>query len=199
MKVEITGHSLDQYLVTVEDASGKKEEFNVQTLLDIDEATLDQEVSTCAAVEHFWQQVAIDADFEYEEFKRVSYPQYEAHCDRYARYYIKGLGEKVGTEKAKDKVAVLVFSEQADRAHYSAVAFKGYQEECSKVGVRAKGEQEFDEEMYTYPSFEETEQVLLAFEYKARHLRAVASAFNQKVWSVKTKAADLRASKEARV
>lgn len=197
MKIEITGQSLDEYMVEVSDDQGRTETFNVQALLNIDEESLEQEVSTCAAVEHFWQQVAIDADKEAEEFERVSYAQFEAHCDRFARYYIKGLGEKVGTEKAKDKAAVLIFSEKADQSHFSSVAYKGYEEECRKVGVKPKAQMEFDEEMYSFPTFEETEQVLLALQYKAKHLRAVASAFNAKAWSVKTKAADLRASKEA--
>lgn len=190
MQVEISGQTPETFLVTVD-----SQVFDIASLLIVNEHNLEEEVRSCAAYEHFWAQVTLDAQKAFEEFERVQYAQYQAHVEKYARYYLKGLGEKTLTEKAKEKTAILIFSKPADnRGHDDQIAYRGYAEECQRVGVEPLTVEQFREEMYMYEgTYEDAEATFLGLKYKSEKLRAISSAFNSKSFNIKSRAADRRA------
>jgi hypothetical protein len=199
MEIDIRGASSVESFEVVVRFGNDEQTFNISRELLIGE-DLDQEVTHCATKEHFWHQAAIDSRLSLEEFEKVVYDEYQAWVQKYARYYLKGLGEK-GTTLTKshiDQTATLIFSREAmkiDVEKYTPVAYKGYEEECSRVGVRNTiTYSDFRLDMYRYEqSHEEWERHHIALKKKAEKLEAIAKAFNTKSWSIKTKAADKRA------
>lgn len=193
MEVIIEGQTISNFNVKI--ADGKRSEtFDIQEQLAVVDASLDLEVRDAAAQEHFWNQIAITAEEECREFEGTFYNQYLAHTEKYARYYLKGSGEKNPTGVAKEKCASLIFADEVDEMAEAAVAYLGYKEEMGKISIRPITEVEFHGAMYHYgDSYEQVERNRLALEFKAKRLKAVSAAFNTKSWSVKTAAADRRA------
>lgn len=201
MEVTIHGQTTQNFRVTVSDEHGN-EDFIISDLLVVSEADLEREVRECAALEHFWHQLAIDAELAKEKFETIDYAQYSAHIERYAKYYLKGSGEKNPTVGAREKAAVLIFSKNISDSQdeYVEAAYKGYTAEVSLIGVKPKNIAEFKDEMYLYdPSYEDAQTHLLALQHKANQLRAISAAFNTKSWSVKTLAADRRAAMQSNI
>lgn len=199
MEITVTGQTIKNFFVTVTDDTST-EEYDIASMLVIDESNMDQEIDAAAATEHFWAQAALTAEHTADTIENINYAQYAAHCERFARYYIRGLGEKTDTEKAKSKVAILLFSQMtsdARRQEFIEIAYKGHENEFTKVGLVPWSLKEFAEEMYSYPPFEEAEATVLAVRHHAKQIRTIASAFNQKSWTLKSKAATLRAARES--
>jgi len=199
MEVEIKGSgSVNCFEVVVHFEQAASRTFNITKELGIDE-NLDLEITQCAPNEHFWFQAAIEARSNLEEFEKIQYDKYQAWVQKYARYYLKGLGEK-GTSLTKgliEQTASLIFSKEGmdrDTDKYAPIAHKGYEEECRRVGVMAVPYAEFLYDMYiNTSSYEEWELMHISLNRKAEQLEAIAKAFNVKSWSVKVKAADKRA------
>lgn len=202
MEVTVNGQSTKNFTIVVSDEHGT-EEFDISALLVVDEHDLEREVKECAADEHFWHQLAIDADHEREQFEKIDYAQYIAHTEKYAKYYLKGSGDKNFTGAARESAAMLIFSNKAtddDKRVYAETAYKGYSSEASSVGVKSKNIADFTDDMFLYdPSYEDAQTHLLALKHKAERLKAVFSAFNTKSWSVKTLAADRRAAMQSNI
>jgi hypothetical protein len=196
MKVIVHGQTIENFRITVEDATGQVQEFDIAAELVVGE-DLDVETRDAAAKEHFWSQIALDAERDLEEYDKTFYNTYGAHTERFARYYLKAQGDKNPTGTAKEKSASLLFSENVDEDGQKANAFIAYQayiEEMAKVGVKKVPEADFRELMYSYEDpMEGIERMRLGMRYKHNQLKAVAAAFNTKSWSIKTLAADKRA------
>lgn len=200
MEIVVTGQTIHNFYVTVTDELGNSKEFDIASGLLIDETQLDEEIDTAAATEHFWAQAALFVEYHADEVEKINYAQFTAHCEKYARYYLRGLGEKTNTDKAKDKVATLLFSKSAtdkQRQEYIEIAYHGHKLEYDRIGISPWSQEEFESEMYSYPFFEDAEATVLAERYLAKQVRAIAQAFNNKSWTLKSKAATLRAAKEA--
>lgn len=200
MKITVKGQTIETFVVVVEDATGAIEEFDIAQLLVVNDGDLERETRDAAACEHFWNQIAIDAEMQLEEFDKTFYTTYGAHTERFARFYLKAQGDKNPTGTAKEKTASLLYTESADKDACAHIAYQAYSEEMGKIGVESFTEAEFKDEMYLYEqSMEQIERIRLAMRHKAAQLKAVAAAFNTKSWSIKTLAADRRASKSANV
>lgn len=198
--VEIEGHSLADFTVRVIDTRGHATEYNITEELKVNDQDLEREIRECASFEHFWHQLAHDADLAHEEFEKIQFAQYSAHTERYARHFLKGGGEKNPTGTAKEQAAVLLYSEGANKEVFAAQAYRGYCDETKQIGLSARSEADFREEMYVFePSYEEAQMRLLALKHKANQLRAIASAFSTKSWSIKTLAADRRAAMQSSI
>lgn len=202
MEVTVNGQSTKNFTIIISDEHGE-ETFDISALLVVNENDLEREVKECAADEHFWHQLAIDADHEREEFEKIQYAQYIAHTEKYAKYYLKGSGDKNFTGAARESAAMLIFSGKAsddERRIYAETAHKGYTSEASSVGIKAKNITEFMDDMFMWePTYEDAQKHLLALKHKAERLKAVFSAFNTKSWSVKTLAADRRAAMQSNI
>jgi len=202
MEVIVQGQSTKNFLIIVKDEHGE-DQFNISDLLLIDENDLEREVKHCAADEHYWHQLAIDADHQREEFEKIDYAQYIAHTEKYAKYYLKGSGDKNFTGAARESAAMLIFSRKAtedDKKVYAETAYKGYTSETSSIGVKSKSLGEFTDDMFLYdPTYEDAQTHLLALKHRAERLKAVSSAFNTKSWSIKTLAADRRAAMQSNI
>jgi len=200
MDIVVHGQTTQNFRVTVSDAHGT-EDYIISDMLVVDEHDIDREVRDCAAMEHFWHQLAIDAELAKDQFEKIDYAQYLAHIEKYAKYYLKGSGEKnpiSGT--AKDKAAVLIFSLKADQEECATTAYKGYTSEAAAIGLKPKLLEVFREEMYLYEAtYEDAQTHLLSLEYKAKQLHAISAAFNTKSWSIKTIAADRRAAMQSNI
>lgn len=193
MKVTIRGHSLSEFVVSVEDDSGQTEEFRIDQMLVVDDQNLEAEVSNAAATEHFWAQIALDAKNDLEMFKNIQFAQYEAHLDKYARYYLKAVGEKPLTNTAKERAGVLLFSRDVNQDECAKIAYAGYLDDCKKVGVTPLSLLDFQEEMYIYDiSYEDAQTKILSMEYHYNRLQKIADAMNNKSWTIKSKAANER-------
>lgn len=198
MDVAIHGQTISNFNVTVTDASGAARMFDIAAELVVSD-DLDLEVRDAAAKEHFFHQLAIDAEAEQADFEKTFYDPYLAHTEKYARYYLKGSGEKNPTGTAKEKCAALLFGVEVDETAEAAVAYIGYKEEMGKIGIKPVTEVEFAAQMYRYDNMVSIERLHLALKHKTAQLRAVSSAFNTKSWSVKTAAADRRAMMGANI
>ena len=196
MKITVRGQTIETFKILVEDETNRKE-YDIAAMLVVNDATtsdLDAETRNAAAHEHFWNQVAIEAEMALEDFERTFYATYQAHIERFARYFLKAQGEKTPTGAAKEKAAILLYSENADKEAGAKMAYKSYEEEMKKIGLSYLAYEGFLEEMYQYTqTLEEIERIRLAMEHKAKQLKAVSAAFNTKSWSIKTMAADKRA------
>lgn len=192
MQITIKGQTIETFIVVVEDET-KRVEYNINTELVVAD-DLERETRDAAAKEHFWNQIALTAQFEAEEFEKTFYTTYTAHTERYAGFYLKGQGEKTSTGTAKEKAATLLFSENADKRDCAQKTYIGYRDSLTKVGLTVVSETAFYDEMYAYDDdMEGIERQLLALKHKASQLRAISAAFNTKSWSIKTMAADRRA------
>jgi hypothetical protein len=195
MKITVRGQTIESFRIFVEDENSVKE-YDIAALLVVDDASLEQETRDAAANEHFWNQIALEAEKDLEEFEKTWYTVYCAHVEKFARYFLKAQGDKNPTGTAKEKAASLLFSgdAEADQITHAFVAYQAYTEEMGKIGVKPVTEAEFKEEMYHYSqTMEEIERIRIAMAHKARQLKAVSAAFNTKSWSIKTLAADRRA------
>lgn len=200
MEVVIHGVTTQNFVVKITDDAGREDEFDIASQLTIDERDLEREIRDAAASEHFWHQIAIDAEHAREKFEKTDYAQFIAHTEKYARYYLKGSGEKNPTGAAKENTAVLIFSKNADREEAAIVAHKGYSAEASLIGTKAKNLNEFQDDMYCYgPTYEDAQLHLLALKHKASRLKAVSNAFTTKTWSIKMLAAEERARMQSRL
>lgn len=195
MKVTVRGQTIESFRITVEDDSAVKE-YDIAALLIVDDASLEQETRDAAANEHFWNQIALEAEKDLEEFEKTWYTVYCAHVEKFARYFLKAQGDKNPTGTAKEKAACLLFSgdAEADQGANAYVAYQAYADEMKRIGVDPVSEKEFKEEMFHYSqTMEEIERIRIAMAHKSRQLKAVSGAFNTKSWSIKTLAADRRA------
>jgi hypothetical protein len=193
VKTTIHGQTIQTFRITVEDATGQIEEFDIATELVIGE-DLDIETRQAAAKEHFWAQLALDAENDLEEFDKTWYATYCAHTEKFAAYYLKAQGDKNPTGVAKEKTAALLYSENGDQKQGAYQAYQAYVAEMAKVGVKSTTEDLFREEMFKYEdSMEGIERMRIAMKHKAGQLKTVSSAFNTKTWSIKGLAADKRA------
>src|SRR6266478_832945 len=193
MEVTVKGQSIKSFTVVVEDNS-HVESFNISKELTLDENDLDREMRDSAADEHFWHQLAIDAEYEKDQFEKIQYAQYMAHVEKYARYYLKSVDKKEPSGAAKESAAIRLFSANVNQDEAAVPAFKGYTEEARSVGVKPMTLEEFQDEMFQFgPTYEDAVARLLSLQYKANQLRAISAAFNTKSWSVKTMAANERA------
>jgi hypothetical protein len=200
MKITVRGQTIESFVIVVADDTGAVEEFDIPKLLVVNDADLERETCDAAAKEHFWNQIAITAEMELEDFDKTFYATYNAHTERFARYYLKAQGEKTPTGAAKEKAASLLYAEVADKDTCAHIAFQAYEEEMQKIGVAALDEGNFTDEMYLYEqSMEQIERIRLAMRHKASQLKAVSGAFNTKSWSIKTLAADRRAQLSANI
>lgn len=198
MEVIVYGQTTANFRVEVRDASGT-EEFLVSEDLVVSE-DLEREIRDCAAQEHFWNQLAVDAEYARASFEKIEFAQFSAHTEKYATYYLKGNGEKTLTVSSKENTAILLFSKDANQEEAAEVAYRGYTAECSKVGVKPRDKDDFTEEMYIFAAtYEEAQARLLALTHKASQLRAISSAFETKSWSIKTMAANKRAELQSNV
>jgi hypothetical protein len=190
---------IQNFRITVEDATGQIEEFDIaQELLVGDD--LDIEMRTAAAKEHFWSQVALDAENALEDFDKTWYSVYSAHTEKFARYFLKAQGDKTPTVTAKEKAATLLYSVDGDSKSGAYIAYQAYTEEMVKVGVQPVSDDLFREEMYKYDqTMEDIERIRIAMKHKASQLKTVSSAFNTKTWSIKGLAADKRARMGAHI
>ena len=199
INVIIHGQTTQDFRIVVSDEHGN-EEFIISEMLVVDESDLEREVRECSAQEHFWSQLAIDAELAKDRFEKIDYAQYMAHIEKYAKYYLKGSGEKNPTVAAKENAAVLIFSKNANQDEYAEIAYKGYVAEVSGIGLTPKSAEEFKEEMYIYaPSYEDAQTHLLSLQHKTRQLKAISAAFNNKIWSIRTLAADRRATLQSNI
>jgi len=199
MEVEIQGQTLQSFTVKVTDDT-QSQVFDVHSLLDVDDANLDYEIRTAATTEHWWHQLALTAEKDFEEFEKTFYDQYMAHAEKYAAYFLRGQGEKNPTGTSKEKCAILLFAEGVDEKASVAIAWMGYKEVMGKVGLTPKSEADFLVDMYRYDqSVEEIEMIRLSKKHRAAQLRAIFSAFSTKSWSIKTRSADERAKLHANV
>jgi hypothetical protein len=199
VKTTIQGQTITTYRITVEDATGQIDTFDIAQDLVIGE-DLDIETRQAAAKEHFWAQLALEAENDLEEFDKTFYAIYSAHTEKFARYFLKAQGDKNPTGTAKEKGAALLYSENADQKGGAHVAYQAYIEDMAKVGVKPTSEDLFREEMYKYEeTMEQIECIRLAMRHKAGQLKAVSAAFNTKTWSIKGLAADKRARMGARI
>lgn len=198
MKITIKGQTVESFKVVVEDDNSIRE-YDIATELVVADA-LDQETRDAAAKEHFWNQIALTAQLEADDFEKTFYATYSAHTERYAGFYLKAQGEKTSTGTAKEKAAALLYSENADKVDGAHKAYIGYKEALGKVGLNVMDEKTFTDDMYMYEeSMEQIERIRLALRHKASQLRAVSAAFNTKSWSIKTLAADRRAMMSANI
>ena len=198
MEVIVHGQTTANFRVEVSDDHGTQE-FIISDDLVVS-ADLEREIRDCAAQEHFWNQLAVDAEHYKAEFEKIQYAQFCAHTEKYARYYLKGNGEKTMTVSSKENTAILIFSEDADRKAAVEMAYRGYTAECSSVGVRPMSKDDFQEDMYIFAAtYEDAQARLLALQHKAAQLRAISAAFNTKSWSIKTMAANKRAELQSNV
>lgn len=194
MNIHIEGQTLEQFRVTVDDGT-RTEVFNIAELLVVDENDITAGVICIAAREHFWHQVALDAELEYEKFKQTTIAAFNAHHDKYARWYLKAIGEKTFTNTAKDNIVVNMFSHDGHelQEEYLTPTYIGYEMECNKVGLTPKPKEKFMEEMYCYePHYEDAVESLLALEHKSRQLKCIADAFGNLAWNLKSLAATQR-------
>lgn len=192
MKITVRGQTIETFNIFVEDETEGRE-YDIAKLLVVNDGDLEAETRHAAAQEHFWNQIGIDAEMDLEAFEKTFYATYQAHTERFARYFLKAQGDKTPTGTAKEKAAVLLYSETADQVATATVAHKAYEEEMKKIGIQHLDFGAFREEMYAYTqSMEEIERIRLAKAHKAKQLKAVAAAFNTKSWSIKTMAADKR-------
>lgn len=199
MKTTIQGQTIHTFKITVEDATGQIEEFDIAQELVIGD-DLDIETRQAAAKEHFWAQLALEAENDLEEFDKTWYTVYSAHTEKFARYFLKAQGDKNPTGTAKEKAAALIYSETGDPKGSAYVAYQSYTEEMTKVGVHAATEDAFREEMFKYDqTMEEIERIRIAMKHKASQLKSVSAAFNTKTWSIKGLAADKRARMGAHI
>jgi len=199
MEVTVKGQSIKSFTVVVEDNS-HVESFNISKELTLDENDLDREMRDSAADEHFWHQLAIDAEYEKDQFEKIQYAQYMAHVEKYARYYLKSVDKKEPSGAAKESAAIRLFSANVNQGEAAVPAFKGYTEEARSVGVKPMTLEEFQDEMFQFgPTYEDAMGRLLALQYKANQLRAISAAFNTKSWSVKTMAANERAKLQSNI
>ncbi len=199
MEVTVKGQSIKSFTVVVEDNS-HVESFNISKELTLDENDLDREMRDSAADEHFWHQLAIDAEYEKDQFEKIQYAQYMAHVEKYARYYLKSVDKKEPSGAAKESAAIRLFSANVNQDEAAVPAFKGYTEEARSVGVKPMTLEEFQDEMFQFgPTYEDAVARLLSLQYKANQLRAISAAFNTKSWSVKTMAANERAKLQSNI
>lgn len=201
MKTTIKGQTITTFKIEVEDATGQKQEFDIAAELEIGE-DLDIETRSAAAKEHFWAQLALEAENDLEEFDKTWYAVYTAHTERFARFYLRAQGDKNPTGTAKEKAAALLYSETgADNQRANAfTAYQSYMEEVVRVGVKPMSEDDFREEMFKYDqAMEDIERIRQGMRHKAHQLKAVSAAFNTKTWSIKGLAADKRARMGAHI
>lgn len=198
MDVEVKGSGSIENFVVVVHYENDSQTFNIAQELLI-EADLGNEIDHCATKEHFWHATAIEARAAVEDFERLQYHQYCAWTQRFARYYLKGIGER-STSMTKELIrqtAAMIYSKDGmliDKERHSKAAYKSYEEECTKVGVYPTPYDDFEEDMFHYDQpYEDWEKAYNGLKRKANHLEAIAEAFKEKAWSIKTKAADARA------
>ena len=190
MKVVVRGQTLENFIVEVDG-----QQFDIHHELVVDDtsgATLGREQRDAAAKEHFWAQIALEAERDMEDFDKTFFAGFTAHVERYARYYLRARGDRDPTGSSKEKTAVLLFSQNVDeddRVANGRVAYLGYLEEMKNVASQV----DFLAKMYEYDTMEVNERLRLALSYKTKQLKAVSAAFNTKSWSIKTLAADRRA------
>ena len=194
MKVVVKGQTLENFIVEVDG-----QQFDIHHGLVVDDtsgATLGREQRDAAAKEHFWAQIALEAERDMEDFDKTFFAGFTAHVERYARYYLRARGDRDPTGSSKEKTAVLLFSQNVDeddRVANGRVAYLGYLEEMKKVGLNIVPQVDFLAKMYEYDTMEVNERLRLALSFKAKQLKAVSAAFGTKSWSIKTLAADRRA------
>jgi len=200
MIVEIRGATIGNFVVTITDTNGHVEDFNIHQLLTLNESELEREMAESASMEHMWHQLAIDAEYEKDQFEKIQYTQFMAHAEKYARYYLKSVDKKEPSGAAKESAVVRLFSDGVNHTEAAVPAFKGYTEEARSVGVKPMTLEEFQDEMFQFgPTYEDAVARLLSLQYKANQLRAISAAFNTKSWSVKTMAANERAKLQSNI
>lgn len=198
MEVEIKGVTTQNFVVEITDDRGRTEDFDIAQQLVIEEHDLEREIRDAAASEHFWHQLAIDAEMARERFEKTDYAQFIAHTEKFARYYLKGSGEKNPTGAAKENTATLIYAKNANQEEAATFAHKGYVAEAAVIGMKAKPLDEFREEMYCYePTYEDAQLHLITLKHKASRLKAVSNAFTTKTWSIKMLAAEQRAKMQS--
>src|SRR5947207_8336870 len=178
MEVTVKGQSIKSFTVIVVDDYSNTETFNISQELTLNEDELELEMRDSAADEHFWHQLAIDAEYEKDQFEKILYAQYMAHVEKYARYYLKSVDKKEPSGAAKESAAVRLFSANVNQAEAAVPAFKGYTEEARSVGVKPMTLEEFQDDMFRFaPTYKDAVARLLALQYKANQLRAISAAF----------------------
>lgn len=196
MDIDIKGQSLDRFIVTITDDT-RTEEFNIPQLLNIEDDNINARVQAIAAQEHFWHQLALEAELAADTFEKSSYATFLAHHDKFARWYMKGIGDKNFTNTAKESVVINLFSASGhgtNRDEYIATAYVGYESECEKIAIPKMTKEQFSEEMYTYePTWEDGIERLLSLRHRAAQLKTIANAFGNLAWNLKSLAADKRA------
>lgn len=194
-KVVIQGQTLDTYVVDITDGSGRTERFDISSLLRYDTNRLDEELETAVAHEHFWSQLAIEAEEEADAFDRW-YQRYLAHCDRYARYILTSQKERTPSGTARERVARLAWSQhatEADKQYYAKLGYAAYVEEATRTGIDPISLEDFTESMYMYDlSYEEIEQLRAAYSFHAKRLNTIAESMRHLIWSLRTMLASRR-------
>lgn len=126
------------------------EETDIEELLKFDESQLEDLLKNHAAVQSYWEALAIRYRNRYESFTEEFAKKWWAHNKLFSKYVCFGYGELKPTVDAIKDMTILVYSEDTDEAardKYSRIAFKGVDK--GKVGYEGTQE-EFVVDMFKY-------------------------------------------------
>jgi hypothetical protein len=125
-------------------------EEDIIKLLEFDENDIESLLKTHAAVQVYWEALAIRYKNRYEIFKEEWAKKWWAYNRTYAKYVLTAYGEKTPTVEAIKDTTILIYSSdtsEAERIKYGALA---YSVASRNVAYYAGGEKEFYELMYKH-------------------------------------------------
>lgn len=126
-------------------------ETDIIELLSFDENCLEDLYKDHAAIQAYWEQMAVNLKNEYEKFSEEFEKKWWAYNKRFAKFVLEGYGEKKATiDSVKDMTLLLYSSDTTDqeRERYCSIAYRHVsQKGLDFVDV---SEEEFYKMMYKY-------------------------------------------------
>lgn len=162
----------------------------------------------------YWYSLLADEERRLKAFKEGSYEAYMSHVRRYAKYTLRGTGDKDTLESVKDNAVILFSKNKLGRETLKPLTYLGYLitlhgtataankwKQTLPVDQAVLHQETFFKEMYLYEDegiyYNDMIDKIVEIEANTDVLRAVAEAFSQRGVMLSSLAAIMREERSA--
>lgn len=168
------------------------EEHDIIGLLEFDESQIEDLLTTHAAIQAYWEALALKRRTALDDFVDIWYKKWWAHHRYYAKHVLLAYGEKKPTiEDIRDQT-ILMFSEETTEIQQEKFLHLAFSS-ASKTPLFSDTQEIFKKEMFKYvkadPSwyFETIERTKKKLEDNFNTIKMVAEKLNARAFHMKSK------------